>query len=107
MVDKVFKVVITRSAADSLRKIVDYYKRKGTVQLARRARRNLIDETKKLERLPKSKPLLPVKEQIEPPYRYAKKWSIKIIFQVFEKVDTINVIDYIHDKENPTKWENL
>lgn len=105
MVGKIFKVVITRPAADRLRKIVDYYRSKASPKIARKVRRNLIDETKTLERLPESKPLLPVKEIIEPPYRYTKKWSFKIIFQVHKKDDTVSVIDYLHDKENPEKWE--
>ena len=105
MVGKIFKVVITRPAANSLRKIIDYYRRKASPKVARKVRRNLLDETKTLERLPESKPLLPVKETSEPPYRYAKKWSFKIIFQVHKKDDTVSVIDYLHDKENPEKWE--
>jgi len=105
MVEKIFKVVITRPAANSLRKIVGYYRSKASPKVARKVRKNLIDETKILERLPESKPLLPVKETSEPPYRYTKKWSFKIIFQVHKKDDTVNVIDYLHDKENPKKWE--
>ncbi len=49
MVGKIFKVVITRPAADRLRKIVDYYRSKASPKIARKVRRNLIDETKRLE----------------------------------------------------------
>jgi len=107
MVGKIFKVVISRPAANNLKEIVDYYRRKASPEVARKVRRNLIDETKTLERLPESKPLLPVKEKTEPPYRYTKKWSFKIIFQVHKKEDTVSVIDYLHDKESPEKWKEL
>lgn len=31
----------------------------------------------------------------------------KVVFQIFKKKDTVRVIDFVHDKENPVKWDNL
>ena len=107
MVGKLFRVVFTKDAQKSLKKISDYYKRNASSTVAKKVRKGLVDEGKKLETLPASRPLLPIKKEVTPPYRYAKKWSFKIIFQIFKKQDTVRVIDFLHDKENPDKWDDL
>jgi len=73
--------------------------------LAKKIREGLVAEARSLEKLPASRPLLPTEKKASPPYRYAKKWSFKIIFQIFKKKDQVSVIDFMHDKESPSKWD--
>jgi mRNA-degrading endonuclease RelE of RelBE toxin-antitoxin system len=107
MVGKLWKVVITRNARKSLSNINDYYEKKTTPTLAKKVREGLVAEARSLEKLPASKPLLPTEKKASPPYRYAKKWSFRIVFQIFNKEDQVSVIDFIHDKESPGKWDDL
>lgn len=107
MVGKLFKVIFTQDARRSVKKISDHYKRKASGSVAKKVRSGIVSEAKTLRRLPESKPLLPTKKKAKPPYRYAKKGSFKIIFQVFKKRGTVSVVDVLHDKESPDKWEAL
>jgi len=108
VVNKLFKVVISRSARKRLKDVHDDYKtRSASPKVAKKVKDGLISEAKKLESLPASNPKLPIKKEVDPPFRYAKKWSFKIIFQIFQKKSTVRVIDFMHDKENPEKWEDL
>jgi len=67
----------------------------------------LLNESKILKGLPSSKPVLRTKKKVVPPYRYTKKWSFKIIFQIFQNDDTVIVNEFMHDKEDSKKWEDL
>ena len=107
MVGKIFKVVISRKAQKNLKKVNDYYEKSASTEVAKKVRTGLIKEAKALRKLPESRPLLQTTKKGKPPYRYTKKWSFKIIFQVFEKKDTVLVADFIHDKESPGKWDNI
>ena len=75
--------------------------------MAKRIRTGLVKEAKSLRKLPESKPLLQTIKKGNPPYRYTRKWSFKIIFQIFKKKDTVLIADFIHDKESPEKWDDI
>jgi plasmid stabilization system protein ParE len=105
VVGKIFKVIFSRDATKQLRKIDAYHKRNASNAVAKKVREGLLEEAKNLKKLPGSKPLLATKKKSDPPYRYTKKWSFKIIFQIFKKKDTVSVVEIIHDKESPEKWE--
>lgn len=107
MVRKIYKVVFSQDAQKKLRKISDYHKENTSASVAQKIRDGLLSEAKSLKTLPNSKPLLLSQKKTKPPYRYTRKWSFKIIFQVFRKESTVSVVEIIHDKESPTKWENL
>ena len=107
MVGKLWKVVITRNARRSLSNINGYYKEHASPAVAKKVRNGLVAEARSLEKLPASKPLLPTKKKASPPYRYTKKWSFKIIFQIYKKKDQVSVIEFLHDKESPNRWEGL
>ena len=107
MVKKIFRVVLTQPAIEKLKKIHKNYRKRESVELANKIKNGLLTETKTLKRLPSSKPLLRTKKNVVPPYRYTKKWSFRIIFQVFENEDTVIVNEFLHDKENPKKWEDF
>ena len=107
MVGKLFRVVLTKPAIAKLKKIHSNYRKRESVELADKIKGGLISESKTLKEQPSSKPLLRTKKKVIPPYRYTKKWSYKIIFQVFQNDDTVIVNEFMHDKENPEKWEDL
>lgn len=107
MVGKIFRVIVAQSAAIRLRKIYSYYQKKASTKVANKVRNGLLAEARTLEKLPKSKPLLPIKKSVSPPHRYTRKWSYKIVFQVFENEDRVSIIDFLHDKESPDKRESL
>jgi plasmid stabilization system protein ParE len=62
MVDKLWKVVITRNARKNLSNINGYYKKKASPSVAKKVREGLVAEAKSLEKLPASKPLLPTEK---------------------------------------------
>lgn len=107
MASKKYRVVLVKNAIKTLKEIYDYYQGHSSSGLARKIRNALLEESKTLSSFPDSKAKLPAKKQVLPPFRYTKKWSFKIIFQVFENDNTVVVLDFLHDKENPEKWEGL
>jgi len=107
MVEKTFKVIVSPIAKVRLKKIYSYYKENVSLEVARKIRNGLLDEVDTLKKRPESKALLRMKKRVVPPYRYIKKWSYKIIFQVFENEDFVSVVDFMHDRENPNKKEDL
>lgn len=102
-----FRVIVSHSAKVKLKEIYTYVKENTSSQLAIKIRDGLLEEVENLQSRPESKPLLRMKKQVVPPYRYSKKWSYKIIFQFFENENLISIIDFMHDRENPEKKENL
>lgn len=102
-----FRIVVSQNAKIKLKEIYFYTKENTSTQLAVKIRDGLLEEAEKLQSRPESKPLLRMKKQVVPPYRYSKKWSYKIIFQLFENENLISIIDFMHDRENPDKKEDL
>ena len=107
MVGELFKVVISKVARKKLSNIFNYQKKHASPRVAKKIRDGLIDEAENLRLEPESRPLLKAKKQVEPPYRYQRKWSYKIIFQVFKKNKRVRVIEFLHDREDSKKWEDL
>jgi len=102
-----FRIVVSQNAKIKLKEIYNYTKENISSELAEKLRDGLLEEAEKLQKRPESKPLLRMKKQVVPPYRYSKKWSYKIIFQFFENENLISIIDFMHDRENPEKKEHL
>ncbi len=98
---KLFRVIFSKQSRQRLREISDYQQRKASVSVARKIRKGIVDEGKKLHTLPESKPILPGTEDFDPAVRYAKKWDYKIIFSVFKKKNQVSITTVRHDKENP------
>lgn len=75
-----FRIVVSQNAKIKLKEIYFYTKENTSTQLAVKIRDGLLEEGEKLQSRPESKPLLRMKKQVVPPYRYSKKWSYKIIY---------------------------
>jgi len=99
----IFKVVFTSKARRNLRDVSDYYKKTASPKVADNVREELIDSTKKLKTFPHRKPILPGTEDMDPPVRYTKKWSFKILFRIFSTKKQVQVLGIRHDKEPPEK----
>lgn len=84
MVNKVYKVVLAQNAISSLRKIYDFYTENISSDLGIKIKTELLKSSRQLSKFPNSNTILPTEKQVVPPIRYSKKWSFKIIYQVFE-----------------------
>lgn len=98
---KLFRVIFSKQFRQRLREISDYQQRKASASVARKIRKGIVDEGKKLRTLPDSKPILPGTEDFDPAVRYARKWDYKIIFSVFKKKNQVSITTVRHDKEKP------
>lgn len=99
---KLYKIVISLSARKQLKSIFDFLKENTSAKTAHKVTKGLLDETKKLEKMPTANPpFLPGKT----PYRFRNKWSYKIIFRVLELTGVVRVIDFAHKNENPKEVE--
>jgi len=98
---KLFKVVFSPKSRQRLKDISDYYQTTASDSVAKKVRKGIVEEAIKLEKLPDSKPILPNTEDFDPPVRYTKKWSFKIIFSIFKKKDEVLIETIRHDKELP------
>lgn len=107
MVGKLYQVVISRLARQHLKDISDYLIENESLETAQKVRSGLLKTAKDLEKTPEIQPLLPGTEDKDPPYRYARKWSYKIIFRIFEPKDEVRVLDFFHSKQNSDKLKDL
>lgn len=107
MVNKLYKIIISRLARQRLKDISDYLTENASPETARKVRNGLLQTAKDLEKMPESHPILPGAEDKDPPYRFAKKWSYKVIFRIFEPKDEVRVLDFFHSKQNPEKLKDL
>ncbi len=102
-----YRVIAAPSAKKRLKEIYEYYKENVSIEVAKKMRNGLLEEADKLQKRPESKPLLRMQKRVVPPYRYTKKWSYKIIFQIFENESLVSIVDFMHDREDPKKKEDL
>ncbi len=111
MVGKLYRVIISRLARQRLKDISEYLTEKESADTAQKVRSGLLKAAKDLEKTPEIQPLLslslPGIEDKDPPYRYARKWSYKIIFRIFEPKDEVRVLDFFHSKQRQEKLKDL
>jgi len=95
MVGKLFRVIFSRKARQRLKDISDYNTRAASPAVSKKVRQGIIDQARKLEKLPASKPKLPDTEDYDYEVRYTKAWSFQIIG------DIVRILTTRHDKEDP------
>lgn len=98
-----YSVIVSKPAQKRLKEIFDYLMEHGSEVTAKKVRRSLLETAKSLEKMPQRRSILRGTENLTPPYRYAKKWSYKIIFRVIEAKKEVRVLDFFHEKQNPSK----
>ena len=97
---KVYRVIITSNARDSLKDIVNHIKNKQKAPLiARMVKEELLNQILSLESFPEkfSKELF--LEGLTGNYRSLVKWRYKIIYKVL--ADEVWVLKIIHTSQNP------
>lgn len=99
----IFKVIFGQQARQDLKDISDYHQKNASSAVAKNVRKEIIDSAKKLKTFPQRKPILEGTEDREPPVRYTKKWSFKILFSIFEDKKQVDILRIKHDKELPEK----
>jgi plasmid stabilization system protein ParE len=101
MVGRIFKIVFTRLSNRRLDRITDDLEERASKSTARRVRRDIVKEARKLEKLPGSRPNLPDTEDLEYEVRYAKSRKYKIIFRIFDVLGIVRILSIRHDREDP------
>lgn len=101
MVGKIFRVLFSSKSRDQLKDITDYHRRNASASVATKTRKAIREEAQKLEKLPSSRPIYPGTEDMDGEIRYAKKWSYKIIFEVFSPKKLVQILTIRHDAEDP------
>jgi plasmid stabilization system protein ParE len=104
---KVYRVIVSAPAQRRLKEIFDYLLENVSIETAKKVRTSLLDTSKSLEKFPQRRSILAGAEDMASPYRYAKKWSYKIIFRINEDKNEVRVLDFFHEKQNPEKLEEL
>ena len=99
MVGQVFRVLFSRKAQRRRRKITEFETRLADKRKARKVQHEIDAAAKKLEKLPNSNPIYQ-KDKDGTVYRYAKAYSYKLIFKVFEQAKEVFIITVRHDKED-------
>ena len=102
-----YRVIVSNLAQKRLKEIYDYLIERNSDTTAKKVRRSLLETAKSLEKMPQRRSILPGTESLNPPYRYAKKWSYKIIFRIIEPKKEVRVLDFFHEKQNPQKLKRF
>ncbi len=107
MVEGEFKIVVTSVAQKSIEIIYAYYEKEVSKVIAQKIKNEIFKELFTLSVLPERKSILRSEKDYIPKIRFAQKMSFKILFQVYKENHEVVVLEIIHDKENPKKWESI
>jgi plasmid stabilization system protein ParE len=107
MVNSIYRVIVSNPAQKRLKAIFAYLSENSSIETAKKVRKSLLETAKSLEKMPQRRSILPGTEDLNPPYRYAKKWSYKIVFKIIESKKEVRVLDFFHEKQNPAKLKRL
>ncbi|HOY15903.1 MAG TPA: type II toxin-antitoxin system RelE/ParE family toxin [Haliscomenobacter sp.] len=107
MVNAKYRVIVSNPAQKRLRAIFTYLNENSSTETAQKVRKSLLETVKSLEKMPQRRSVLPGTEDMNPPYRYTKKWSYKIVFKIVELKKEVRVLDFFHEKQNPDKLKKL
>ena len=102
-----YRVIVSNPAQKRLKEIYDYLTVNSSDTTAKKVRRSLLETAKSPEKMPQRRSVLPGTESLTPPYRYAKKWSYKVIFRIIEPKKEVRVLDFFHEKQNPQKLKRF
>ena len=107
MVDVSYRVIVSTPAQKRLKAIFTYLSENSSLEMAQKVSKSLLETAKSLEKMPQRRSILSGTEDVKPPYRYAKKWSYKIVFKIIETKKEVRVLDFFHEKQNPDKLKKL
>lgn len=100
---KAYRVVLLPQAVSSLRQITNYLRRTRSDQVARHVRKNIMDNIRKLSKMPYSHEVLHEISKGEITYRRSLQWSYRIIFTIYEDELRVEVVDIDHGADDPQK----
>lgn len=101
MVDRLFRVIISRKARRRLKEIGDYHREYASEEVCKKVRNKIIEQAEQLERNPERYTLLPGTEDMDYEVRYTKAWSYKIIFRIFPVKQLVRILTIFLDKQDP------
>lgn len=93
-----------RLAKASLDEIYAYIAEQESPEVGRQVKESLIDLAESLKSYPRKFPEEPVLKDEEEEYRYAVKWSYKLIYEITE--DALIIVDVFHTKQDPGKLKD-
>ena len=105
--DQTYQVVISRLAEDSLKTIVEYLTQTASDTVAEKVRAGIIEEIRKLAKMPEKNALLRGVENLAITYRRALKWSYRIIYTIEEEDLIVIVVEIDHSSRNPKELEKI
>jgi len=93
------KILWDNEAKRSLKSIYVYLKHKESVNIARKVRNEIVNQTKRLDLFPEKFATEPHLKNERGNFRYKVIWSYKIIYEI--TLNTIFIIDIFHTSRNP------
>jgi toxin ParE1/3/4 len=93
-----------RLAKASLDEIYAYIAEQESPEVGKHVKESLIDLAESLNPYPRKYPEEPVLKDEEEEYRYAVKWSYKLIYEITE--DALIIVDVFHTKQDPGKLKD-
>ena len=98
------KVIISRKAQESIKRIFNHVKRESSLETAQRVKFTVINECKNLKEFAgysKERYL----ENLEGDFRSVTVWDYNIIYSLMPK--TVRILNVIHTSTHPEKRENI
>jgi toxin ParE1/3/4 len=102
--EKTYRVIIPKSAKESLRDIVEYVKRDSPVA-AKKIRKRLIEIAKSLNTLPERFKREEYLSEKTGNYRSVTQWHYKIVYKIIN--DDVVVLQFFHTSKNPKELTKL
>lgn len=102
--EKQYRVIMPRTAKQSLRDIVEYIK-KDSPTAASIVRKGLIESAKSLEKLPERFAAETYLSGKKGNYRSLTRWHFKIVYKVLD--DKVVILRFMHTSMNPSVMSKM
>lgn len=99
MVKKITRILWDNEAKKSLHTIYQYIKHRESIGQAKRVRKKIIEEVRKISLFPQKSSREPNLKSEKGDFRFKVIWSYKIIYEVTE--NSILILDIFHTSRDP------
>ncbi|MEZ5042494.1 MAG: type II toxin-antitoxin system RelE/ParE family toxin [Saprospiraceae bacterium] len=97
----------TQRALAELKELVDYIASDSSIDHAQKVRDGIIDIIASLETMPARNAIHRTATKKKYTYRYAPKWSYKIVYRIEEEPPTVNVVSIFHTSQHPIRLDKI
>src|SRR5699024_2819674 len=100
------KIIWTKFATRSLKRIFDYYVENANRKVAHRIRTQILKSTRYLKKFPETGQIEPNLEKLDQKHRYLISGNYKVIYRIEMDKQEVIISDVFDTRQNPAKMND-